>query len=143
LLKHKQRLRKLWYETRYPAYKTAVNWVAISIRRTTCKKALERWGIRIDNSEVTPQAIWPITKSLIKGNGSKALTVIHAPLGFKFHPLGKANAIADGRSQWPRRLRHEMSSLARTLGSWVWIPLKAWMSVCTYSVCVGSGLATG
>jgi hypothetical protein len=34
-----------------------------------------------------------------------------------------------GQSQWPRGLRHELSSLAWTLGSWVWIPLKAWMSV--------------
>jgi hypothetical protein len=39
------------------------------------------------------------------------------------------------RSQWPRGLRHEMCSPARTLGSWVRIPLEAWMSVC--------GLATG
>jgi hypothetical protein len=27
---------------------------------------------------------------------------------------------------------NEMSSLARTLGSWVRIPLKAWVSVCVY-----------
>jgi hypothetical protein len=51
------------------------------------------------------------------------------------------------RSQWPRGLRHELSSLARTLGSWVRIPPQAWMSVCVYSVCVvlcvNSGLATG
>jgi hypothetical protein len=51
------------------------------------------------------------------------------------------------RSQWPRGLRHELSSSARTLGSWVRIPLEVWMSVCVYSVfvlsCVGSGLATG
>jgi hypothetical protein len=41
-------------------------------------------------------------------------------------------------------LRHELSSLARTLGSWVPIPLKAWMSVCVYSVFVlGRGLAVG
>jgi hypothetical protein len=50
-------------------------------------------------------------------------------------------------SQWPPGLRREISSLTRKLGSWVWIPLKAWMSVCAYSVfmlsCVGSGLATG
>jgi hypothetical protein len=49
--------------------------------------------------------------------------------------------------QWPRCLRHEMSSPAPTLGSWVRIPLKAWMSVCFPSVfvlsCVGSGLAIG
>jgi hypothetical protein len=29
------------------------------------------------------------------------------------------------RSQWPRGLRHELSSLARTLGSWVGIQLEA------------------
>jgi hypothetical protein len=47
-------------------------------------------------------------------------------------------------SQWPRVLRHELSSLARTLGSWVRIPLEACMSVCVYSVFVlGSGLPTG
>jgi hypothetical protein len=39
-------------------------------------------------------------------------------------------------------LRHEMSSLARTLGSWVWITIKAWLSACVYSVCIRS-LATG
>jgi hypothetical protein len=44
--------------------------------------------------------------------------------------------IFNSRSQWPRGLRHELSSLARTLGSWVRIPLKAWMSVCLYSVCM-------
>jgi hypothetical protein len=44
----------------------------------------------------------------------------------------------------PRGLRHELSSLARSLGSWVRIPLEAGMSVCIYSVFVlGSGLANG
>jgi hypothetical protein len=49
--------------------------------------------------------------------------------------------------QWPRCLRHELSSLARTLGSGLRIPLKAWMSVlvCLFCVCVvlcvGNGLA--
>jgi hypothetical protein len=41
-----------------------------------------------------------------------------------------------GRSQWPRSLRHELLSFAPTLGLWVRIPLKAWMSVCVYSVFV-------
>jgi hypothetical protein len=36
------------------------------------------------------------------------------------------------RSQWPRGLRHELTSPAQTLGSWVRIPLQAWMSVCVY-----------
>jgi hypothetical protein len=43
--------------------------------------------------------------------------------------------ISDRRSQWPRGLRHELSSSARTLGSWVRIPRMAWMSVCVYPVC--------
>jgi hypothetical protein len=51
------------------------------------------------------------------------------------------------RAQWPSGLRHELSSPSCTLGSWVRIPLKAWMSVCVYSVCVvlcvGSVLASG
>jgi hypothetical protein len=50
-------------------------------------------------------------------------------------------------SQWPHGLRHEMSSPDQTLGSWVRIPLEAWMSVCVFSVCAvlcaGSGLAMG
>jgi hypothetical protein len=55
-----------------------------------------------------------------------------------------------GRSQWPRCLRHELSSLAWAPWSWVRIQLKAWMSVlcvcffCVYVVlCVGRGLVTG
>jgi hypothetical protein len=44
--------------------------------------------------------------------------------------------IFSSRPQWPRRLRHELSSCAQTLGSWIRIPLKTWMSVCVYSVFV-------
>jgi hypothetical protein len=33
----------------------------------------------------------------------------------------------------PRGLRHEPSSPARTLRSWVRIPYEAWMSACVYS----------
>jgi hypothetical protein len=42
----------------------------------------------------------------------------------------------EGRSQWPRSLSYELSSPIETLGSWVRIPLKAWMSVYVYSVFV-------
>jgi hypothetical protein len=52
-----------------------------------------------------------------------------------FHILGGVTVV-QCRSQWPRGLTHELSSLARTLGSCVQIPLKAWMSVCVYSVFV-------
>jgi hypothetical protein len=44
--------------------------------------------------------------------------------------------VLSGRSQWPCGLRHEPSSLARTLESWVRIPFKAWISVRVYSVFV-------
>jgi hypothetical protein len=52
------------------------------------------------------------------------------------------------RSQWPRCLRHELSSPTRTLGSWIRIPLQALdVSVRLFCVCVvlcvGNGLATG
>jgi hypothetical protein len=49
------------------------------------------------------------------------------------------------RSEWPHGLRHELSSLARTLGSWVRIPVEAWMSVFAFILCVlciGRDLAT-
>jgi hypothetical protein len=44
------------------------------------------------------------------------------------------------RSHWPRSLSHEVSSPARTLRSWVRIPLKAWMCLhllCAYVVLSG------
>jgi hypothetical protein len=61
----------------------------------TRKRALERWETKIDNAEVTPQGIWPIAKSLLKRDGSKASTAIHGASGLKFHPSEKANAIPD------------------------------------------------
>jgi hypothetical protein len=45
------------------------------------------------------------------------------------------------RTQWPRGLKHEPSSPAWTLGSWVGIPLEA--CLCAFILCVGRGLATG
>jgi hypothetical protein len=45
---------------------------------------------------------------------------------------GQLSADHSGRAV----LRHELSSLARTLGSWVRIPLKTWMCVCIFSVFV-------
>jgi hypothetical protein len=40
------------------------------------------------------------------------------------------------QQKWTRRLRHELFSEAETLGSWVRIPIEAWMSVCVYSMFV-------
>jgi hypothetical protein len=39
------------------------------------------------------------------------------------------------QSLWPHGLRHKFSSLVRTLGSWVRIPLKG-MDVCGSVYCV-------
>jgi hypothetical protein len=59
------------------------------------KKALEQWETRLANTEETPQVIWPIVKSPINRDGPRAPTAIHGALGLKFHPMDKANAIAD------------------------------------------------
>jgi hypothetical protein len=40
------------------------------------------------------------------------------------------------RSRWSRGLNHELCSSARTQGSCVRIPLKAWMSVCAFILCL-------
>jgi hypothetical protein len=85
----------MWQETRDPAYTTEVNWITKQIRRMTLKKAHERWETKMSNSEITPQSIWPIAKSLLKRDGPRAPTAIHGPLGITFLTLDKANAIAD------------------------------------------------
>jgi hypothetical protein len=95
LLKHKQRLSNLWHDTRDPACKTALNWVVKTIRRITQRKALERWETRIAHFEATPEALRPIAKFILKRDESKAPTANHGYSGLKFHPQGKANAIAD------------------------------------------------
>jgi hypothetical protein len=61
----------------------------------TRKKAFERWEAKISNTEVKPQAIWPIAKSIQKRDGPRAPTAINGATGLKFHPSEKANAIAD------------------------------------------------
>jgi hypothetical protein len=66
LLKHKRRLRRLWQVTPDAACKAAVNWVAKTFRRLTRRKALELWETKLCNCEATPQALWPIAKSLMK-----------------------------------------------------------------------------
>jgi hypothetical protein len=59
------------------------------------KRALERWDPKLTNCEATPQAIWPIAKSLTKRGGSRASSAIHGPLGPMFYPIDKANIHAD------------------------------------------------
>jgi hypothetical protein len=82
-------------ESQDPACKTAFNWVNKIIRQMTRRKTLEWWETRTGNCEVTPQAIWPLVKSLTESDGPKVSTTIHGTLGLKFHPSEKANMIAD------------------------------------------------
>jgi hypothetical protein len=92
LLKHNRSLKELWQATQDPACKTAVNWVAKTISRMTRRKALGKWGTKV---EVTHQALWPVAKSIMKRDGPNAPTIVHAPLQITYHPNEKANVIAD------------------------------------------------
>jgi hypothetical protein len=83
-LKHKKRLRALWEDKRDPERKRVVNGLSKTIRRKTCKRALN------DGKQK-----WLTLKSLKNKDGPRAPTTIHCPLGLKFHPLEKANAISD------------------------------------------------
>jgi hypothetical protein len=74
--------------------KTAVNRVSKAIRRIIRKKTLEQWETKLANTELTPQAIWPIAKSLTNRDGPRAPTTIRGLLGLKYRPEDKANAIA-------------------------------------------------
>jgi hypothetical protein len=71
-----------------------VNWVSKTVSRIVRKRALERWETKIENCEVTPQAIWPIAKSLTMRGEPKETTAIHGRLGPVFYPNEKANVIA-------------------------------------------------
>jgi hypothetical protein len=50
---------------------------------------------KLGKCEVTPQGILPIAKYLLKRDEPRAPTAIHGPLGLKFLPLEKSNAIAN------------------------------------------------
>jgi hypothetical protein len=67
----------------------------------------------------------------------RMMLTCHFLLGNSFN-LSPGNA--SSRSQWPRDLRHELTSLARALGSWVRNPLEAWMSVFILCLCYVAAL---
>jgi hypothetical protein len=73
----------------------AVNCVAKTIKQMTCRRALKRWETKIVNCEATPQALWPITKSIMKRDGPKAPAAIHGPSGITYNPNKNANITAD------------------------------------------------
>jgi hypothetical protein len=52
----------------------------------TRKKAIERWEPIVGNAEVTPKAIWPISKLFVKKDGPRAPTAVHGASGLKFLP---------------------------------------------------------
>jgi hypothetical protein len=80
----------------------------------TRKKTLEQWQTKVSNAEVTPQAIWPIAKSILKRDGPRAPTAIHSASGLKYHPFEKANAIAD----WKFSSRHMICAKITMNGGW-------------------------
>jgi hypothetical protein len=45
----------------------------------THRNGLEQWEKKVGNCEVTPQALWPIAKSLRKRDRLRALADIHGP----------------------------------------------------------------
>jgi hypothetical protein len=80
LRKHKRKLRKLWQVTWDSKCKTADNWLDKSIRRMTHRKSPDRLETKVRKCEVTPQALWPLVKSLMKRDELEAQTTVHGPL---------------------------------------------------------------
>jgi hypothetical protein len=61
----------------------------------TRRKALEQRETKIENYEVTPQAIWPTAKSLMTRDGPKAPAANHGPSDLQYDPLEKVNSQHD------------------------------------------------
>jgi hypothetical protein len=71
----------MWQVTQDPECKIAVNFVTKTIRGMTSSKAFKWWETKIGNCEVTLQALWPITKSLMKRDAPKAPITVHGQSG--------------------------------------------------------------
>jgi hypothetical protein len=112
-LQLKQRLRKLWHETRDPICKTALNCVTKTISEIVRRNATERWELKLNNAEITPHAIRPLVKSLKRGNKTKAPSAIHSPAGLKILPLEKPNVSAD----WETNSHHTIC-VRKIMNSW-------------------------
>jgi hypothetical protein len=61
----------------------------------TRRKALGRCKTKAGNCEVTPQALQPIAKLLMKRNGPRAPTADDGSLGITYHLDENANVIMD------------------------------------------------
>jgi hypothetical protein len=94
-LQVKRRLQKLWHETRDSNCKTALNWVTKTIRKTARRNAIEKWGKKLSNAEISPHAVWPLEKSLKRRDKPKAPSATQSPTGFKSFPFEKANMFVD------------------------------------------------
>jgi hypothetical protein len=61
----------------------------------TRKKAFKRRETKVSYCEVTPHAVWPLAKSLMRRYRPKSPSAIHGPSGLYFLPVEKTNTIAD------------------------------------------------
>jgi hypothetical protein len=88
-----------------PECRTAVNWVNKTIRRMTQKRALKQWETKVENYDITLQAIWPIAKFLTKRGGPKVPTAIRGHLDLAFYPIEKSNLLANCLETCSRRTK--------------------------------------
>jgi hypothetical protein len=95
MLKYKNGMRGLWHETGIQDVKRQSTVPRNQQMHDPKKNALEQWETKLANTELTPQAIWPIAKYLTNRDGPRAPTAIHGLLRLKYHPVDKANAITD------------------------------------------------
>jgi hypothetical protein len=52
------------------------------------------WETKVENCEVTPQALWSVAKLLMEMGGLKAPTAVHGPIGITYHLKEKVSVIA-------------------------------------------------
>jgi hypothetical protein len=122
---------------------SSVNWIRSVIRCSGKKGPFSVEPVRKSQSwSLILLFLMSLSVLTDDGNGSNFRNTYTQPWTMSI--IISVNWISYRRSQWQRGLRHEMSSPARTLGSWVWIPLRhGCLSAFILCLCVGSGLATG
>jgi hypothetical protein len=69
------------------------SWVNKMIRKMVRRNGTERRKSKLSDAEITPHAIWPLEKSLKRGDKPKAPAAIHSSTGAKFLPSEKDNVI--------------------------------------------------
>jgi hypothetical protein len=121
-----RRLDGLGFAACFRAGKRPIHYFKLFLNR-------RKWIVCIIN--ITPLSIHAI--NLFKNYWSKLKIIIHVNITIappvdknQLHRFSFCSVFSNYRSQWPRALT------ALTLGSWVRIPLEAWMLVCLFCVCV-------